>query len=153
MFDFKRTLYQAKRREFCYAGDWTAYINIGTGRITKCYCPVEIANVFDMSKPIKFEAIGKCPLAYCYNGHAHLALGVVPFLATPTYADIRNRKCIDGTEWLNPKMKQFMTGKLKESNRGYSCAKRLWIRAKAGIQSASCVASNVTRRIVAAKKS
>ena len=101
-----------------------------------------------MSKPIDFEAIGKCPLAHCYNGHAHLAFGVIPSLATPTYADIRNRKCVDGAEWLNPKMKQFMEGKLKESNDEYSTARKLQIMAKCNMQSTSSAAKSVARKIL-----
>lgn len=134
MLDFKKTIFQERRREFCYAGDWSAYINLGTGNITKCYAPMSIGNIFDMSNPIKFEAIGKCPIAHCYNGHAHLTFGLIPSLKTPTYADIRNRVCLDGTEWVNPKMKQFMQGKLKENNDEYSITKKVFLYPKTKMQ-------------------
>ncbi len=148
MFDFKKTLFQAKRAEFCYAGDWTAYINLGTGAITKCYCSAAVGNLFDMSKPIQFEAIGRCPLAYCYNGHAHMALGVIPSVTTPTYADIRNRRCADGSEWLNPRMKQFMMGKLKDNNAEYSSLEKLQLSVKSGMRSASATARKIAKRVL-----
>ena len=37
--------------------------------------------------------------------HAFLTLGVIPELETPTYADIRNRVCEDGREWLSKEVK------------------------------------------------
>lgn len=57
----------------------TAYINVRTGDITECYASPVIGNIYnDMDKPLKFEAIGKCSVAYCYIGHEHLTFGVVP---------------------------------------------------------------------------
>jgi MoaA/NifB/PqqE/SkfB family radical SAM enzyme len=131
MFDFKKRIFHEKRKEFCYAGDWSAYINLGTGEITKCYYPIKVGNIFDdMDKPLNFEAIGKCPIAHCYNGHAFLTFGVIPTLKTPTYADIRNRKCLDGSEWLSPEMKEFMSEKLEDNNTKYSIVKKFKIRIK-----------------------
>jgi len=147
MFDFKKTLFQVKRREFCYAGDWTAYINLGTGKITKCYCSEEIGNIFDLSKPVKFEAIGKCPLAYCYNGHAHLAFGVIPSLITPTYAEIRNQKCVDTTEWIKPKMGKFMMGKLKENNAEYSNVKKIQLSLRSNLKLLFSTPKKIVRKL------
>ena len=136
MFNFKKRIFQEKRKEFCYAGDWTAYINIGTGKITKCYWPIEIGNIFD-DKPINFEAIGKCPLAHCYNGHAHLAFGVIPSLISLSYFEIRNKRCNDGSDWMSLRMKQFTSGKLKNNNIEYSNIKKLKILIKTRIQTTS----------------
>ena len=124
MLNFKAKIFQVKRKEFCYAGDWTAYVNLGTGTITKCYRAEKIGNIYEFSKPVKFEAVGKCPLPHCYNGHAFLSFGVIPNITTPTYADIRNRKCVDCSEWLNPAMKDFMSGKLIDNNIEYSNYKK-----------------------------
>ena len=41
-------------------------------------------------------------------------------LKTPTYTELRNRKCKDGTEWLRQEMKAFMQTKLYESNDEYT---------------------------------
>lgn len=121
-FDFKESIFGQKRTEFCYAGDWSIYVNIGTGMMTQCYCSYYQHNIFDHpERPIPFHAIGhKCGQLHCYNGHAFLALGDIPELTTPTYAALRNRVCIDGSEWLKPEMKSFMSTKLIESNEEYS---------------------------------
>ena len=128
LLNFKKTIFYKKREEFCYAGDWSIWTNLEKGDIYQCYCGKLLGNLFDFSKPISFEAIGKkCSLPHCYNGHAFLALGVIPELKTPSYAELRNRKCSDGTEWLKPEMYHFMSSKLCESNEKYSQIKK-WRR-------------------------
>ncbi|MEE1057034.1 MAG: radical SAM protein [Acutalibacteraceae bacterium] len=122
LFNFKTTIFYKKRKEFCYAGDWSVYLNLNTGRLSQCYFGKELGNIYqDIESPINFEAVGyKCELPHCYNGHAFLTLGDIPELNTPTYAQVRNRVCSDGSEWLTPKMKSFMSSKLCESNKEYS---------------------------------
>lgn len=78
LFDFKASIFYQKRTEFCYAGDWTFYVNLGSGEATQCYCGKRIGNIFD-EKPLKLEAIGKnCTQAHCYNGHVWLTFGDIP---------------------------------------------------------------------------
>lgn len=126
MFDFKLSIFQRKIKEFCYAGAWTLYVDLGTGAAKPCYSQLSNQNIFkDETKPIKFDPVGKhCRQPYCYNGHAFLTLGVVPELDTPTYADIRNRKCEDGREWLSPTVKEAFSTKLYESNEVWSEKKK-----------------------------
>lgn len=124
LFEFKTKIFYEKRKEFCYAGDWSCYLNLTTGDLRQCYCGRVLDNIYkDVNKPLNFEAIGNnCTLAHCYNGHAYLALGDIPELIASkeyTYADLRNRKDNQG-EWLKPKMKAFMSSKLVESNEEYS---------------------------------
>ena len=90
--------------------------------MTQCYQSYFKANIFDdLSKPIPFKAIGNnCKEHHCYNGHSFIVLGDIPSEDAPTYADLRNRRCGDGTEWLQPELKAFMSTKLKESNEEYS---------------------------------
>ena len=45
-----------------------------------------------------------------------MTLGDIPELEAPTYAQTRNRVCADGTEWLSPAMKSFMSTRLPDSN-------------------------------------
>lgn len=121
-FDYKMSIFGVKRKEFCYAGAWSLYINLATGVATQCYCSYFSQNVFeDINKPIKFKPVGNnCMQEHCYNGHAFLVLGLIPELSAPTYGEIRNRICADGSEWLKPEMKAFMSTKLYESNKQYS---------------------------------
>lgn len=121
MLRFKSTIFYKKRKEFCYAGDWSIYVNLVTGEYSQCYCGIRLGNVYeDVNKPLNTVAMGtKCPLPHCYNGHAFLTLGCIPEIQSPTYAQIRNRVCEDGTEWLTPEMKSFISTKLEESNAKY----------------------------------
>ena len=46
------------------------------------------------------------------NSSHFLSLGVIPSINCPSYADLRNRKCIDGSEWYNETMKEALSKKL-----------------------------------------
>ncbi|WP_413854264.1 radical SAM protein [Candidatus Ruminimicrobium bovinum] len=120
MFDYKMKCFNVKRKEFCYAGVWTAFLMMGTGELKQCYLGKTIdPNIYeDINKKIDFsKPVGYyCPEAHCFNSHAWLAFGDIPEHAAPTYAQIRNRVCNDGTEWLQPKVKSFFSSKLCESN-------------------------------------
>lgn len=126
LFNYKLSIFEKKRKEFCYAGDWSFYLNLATGTMTQCYCSYFSQNIFEnIEAPIKFKAIGNnCSQHHCYNGHAYLALGNIPQLDSPTYAELRNRTCADGSEWLKPEMKHFMSTKLWQSNKEYPVLKK-----------------------------
>lgn len=122
MFDLKMELLNVKRKEFCYAGDWTLFVNMYSGEATPCYGQPFKQNIFDdPSKPIKFCAVGHhCVQPFCINGHAHISLGVIPEYKCPTYAAIRNRRRQDGTEWLEPELKEVFDMKLSGTNTEYT---------------------------------
>lgn len=122
IFNYKTTIFGEKRNEFCYAGDWSGYLNLATGELRQCYCGMKLDNIYeDINRPIKFLPIGcNCTQPHCYNGHSFLSFGDIPELQAPTYDKLRNRKCLDGTFWLTPEMKSFMQSKLKESNCQYT---------------------------------
>lgn len=122
LFSYKMSIFGTKRKEFCYAGAWSLYLNFQTGDATQCYCSYIKQNIFeDPSIDIRWMPIGNnCKEKHCYNGHAFLVLGLIPELKSPTYADLRNRICNDGSEWLQPEMKAFMQTKLYETNEQYS---------------------------------
>ena len=126
LFKYKLTIYEQRRREFCYAGDWSFYLHLGTGIMSQCYSSHTYHNIFeDLSKPIPFKAIGKhCKEHHCYNGHSFIVLGDIPELKAPTYTELRNRKCNDGSEWLGAEMKHFMSTKLYQNNKEYSPLKK-----------------------------
>jgi hypothetical protein len=121
-FDYKMSIFGVKRKEFCYAGDWTIFVDLVTGDMTQCYHSYYKQNIFEnINKSIRFLPIGNnCREQHCYNGHALLVLGNIPELKAPTYGEIRNRVCSDNTEWLQPEMKSFMETHLYETNREYS---------------------------------
>ncbi len=122
LFDFKASIFYQHRNEFCYAGDWTLYVHLGTGDVTQCYCGKKLGNIFSS---FRLEAVGTgCTQAHCYNGHAWLAFGDIPELKTPTYAEMRNRVDASGREWLGPEVKAAFSAKLKDGNRRYSFWKK-----------------------------
>lgn len=131
MLKFKKSVFQEKRKEFCYAGDWSLYINLFTGDIRKCYKMPVCGNIYDLNKPLSLEAIGVCPISHCYNAHMLMTFGLLPEKETVTYETIRNRICEDGSEWLRPTVKAFFQSKLIESNEEYSEEKKEQIRKKA----------------------
>ena len=137
-FEYKYNVFLQKRTEFCYAGDWTLFLDMGSGILHQCYCSLYNQNIFDdVTKPIVFKAIGHyCQQPHCYNAHAFLTFGAIPEHVSPSYAQIRNRLCNDGSEWLKPQMKAFMECRLKDSNIEYTASEKrridaeMWCREK-----------------------
>ena len=121
LFDFKMKIFGEKRKEFCYAGDWSFILNIATGDIKQCYRGFPIQNIYnDYNEPIKRFAVGNCCVEpHCFNGHAFLTFGDIPSLNTPTFFELRNRKPENRREWVVGKMSEFMTTQLKDSNVEY----------------------------------
>lgn len=133
LFDFTMKNFMVKRKEFCYAGDWSLILDLTTGNTKKCYCLDEDQNIFEnIEKPIKFEAVGNsCPTIYCFNSSHFLSLGDIPTLNTPSYAELRNR---EEANWYNEKTKAFLSTRLYESNDTYKTLKKIKINTKNIIQ-------------------
>ena len=132
MFDFKMSVWGQKRKEYCYAGAWSGLLNLSTGDLAACYGTRLRQNIYrNIKKPIKFIPMGKhCCKAHCFNSHAFLALGVIPEIDSCNYEQIRNRKCVDGTEWLNPRMKAFISQRLCDNHDEYGIAARMMAEVK-----------------------
>lgn len=115
LFDFTFKNFQVKRNEYCYAGKWSGVLNLATGELRRCYSDSSFQNIFEnISKPIRFKPMGKeCVCSYCINSSHFMSLGVIPFLKTPTYAELRNRP---EAGWYSKNMKKFLSGKLVKSN-------------------------------------
>lgn len=129
LWAFKRTIFGVKQQDFCYAGAWSLYINLYSGVATSCYCGAPLGDVFaDPTKPFPEKPIGKCPIAHCYNGHAFYTFGLIPDATNVRYADMRNRVCADGREWLQPPLKAFWCSYLPDQNKQYSRPRQLMYR-------------------------
>ena len=122
LFSEKIRLLSEKRTEFCYAGEWTLFLDLKSGDLKQCYRGKIIDNIYkDVPGPLHFKPIGHdCPEQYCYNGHAWLTLGAIPELNMKTYADVRNRDCYEGTSWLTDTVKNFFEQKLETCNIKYN---------------------------------
>lgn len=132
LISFKKNIFGEKRKEFCYAGEWSGYLDLVSGDLRQCYCGATIDNIYkDINKPINFFPIGcNCTMPHCYNGHSFLSFGDIPEMETPTYDILRNRIQIDGREWLQPEVKSFMQSKLVESNKEYTTKEKIKINNK-----------------------
>lgn len=116
LFDFKFSIFNVKREEFCYAGLWSLAVDIETGIYIQCYGGDELGNFKDKDSSIKFRPIGKCRQPHCFNGHAFLGTGDIPELVTPTYTDERDRVTSDGDHWFSKEERDFFSTKLVDSN-------------------------------------
>ena len=128
LFRTKTQIFYTKRKEFCYAGEYSINVELESGKITQCYCGKVLGNIYDLEKPINFQAIGCfCSLAHCYNGHAFLTLGNIPELELKTYFELRNRKTKDGKNWVKSEMKNIFSQKLYNNNKEYSEDKKRFV--------------------------
>lgn len=129
-WQYKRSIFGVKQRGFCYAGAWSAYINLCTGMARQCYAGRSLGNVFaHPEEPFPEKAIGKCPIAHCYNGHSFLSLGLIPKENGEfRYGNLRDREKTDGSHWLQPELKKFFNSKLLESNSEYPAWQQLGLR-------------------------
>mgnify|MGYP005800003425 CR=1 FL=1 len=123
LFEFTYANFNVKRKEFCYAGDWSGVLNLQTGWLSKCYENNDGQNIFEnINEPIFFEAVGKnCHNSYCVNSSHFMSLGIIPSIKTPSYAELRNR---EEAKWYTDSMLCFLNGKLENSNKKYGLIKK-----------------------------
>lgn len=116
------SMFGKPQTKFCYAGEWSCSLRIDTGELHQCNGLVCIDNIYDrIDDELHFKPVGNgCPYPHCYNCHAYLCLGVVPDIAAPTYADMRDRLCSDGSRWLQDDMYDFFSQKLEHNNIKYT---------------------------------
>lgn len=142
LFEFKLSVFEQKRFEFCYAGEWMMPFYMKTGRFAQCYrgCRT-IDAVRHPDRPLKFKAIGHhCLSPHCWNAHAWMTFGCIPELETPRYDEMRNRVCKDGTEWLKPRFKAFVHQQFKENNCEYSKYRKFIVDIEMALRSSRLVA-------------
>lgn len=151
LFDFTMKNFLVKRKEFCYAGDWSLLLNLLTGDIKKCYAEPEHQNIYEnIEEPIKFEAIGNnCRCKYCVNSSHFMSLGIIPGEKAPTYAELRNR---ENADWYTQEMSGFLNTKLKESNNEYSIMKKIYINIKYRTSKLKRKVKNKIRKIIKNEK-
>ena len=127
MFKLKMKLFGVKRKEFCYAGKWSLLIDMSTGEASQCYGRPNTQNIFkNINKPIKFRPVGhSCLMPFCFNGHAHVAWGIIPELKSPYYFEVRNRTCEDGTNWVKNDCYDLFHQKLVDNNEEYTKTKKI----------------------------
>ncbi len=141
LFNFKKQIFYVKRKEFCYAGDYSMYINLTTGDWKPCNCGLKCGNIYT-DKNLNFKAIGRCQLPHCYNGHFWLAFGNIPnkelskTINVLTFAEERDRIMTNGEHWLKPSFQSVFNTNASQTNEEYSNVKKT-----------ACIFTNFVRRI------
>jgi len=123
LFDFTMKNFNVKRKEFCYAGDWSATLNLSTGITRRCYGSYIYQDIFkNPNERIRFLAIGNyCGSPFCMNSSHFMSFGIIPSIECPSYAELRDR---ENARWYNNTMKEFASSKLHESNSEYGFMKK-----------------------------
>ena len=127
LFDYKLSIFDVKRTEFCYGGEWTFFMHLGTGILRQCYSGQKIVNLYeDIKAPIPFCAVGNnCRDAHCYNCHSFIAFGTMPEVYSPYYLEMRDRKTLSGNYWIGEKMRGIFSSRCSESNKKYTMIEKL----------------------------
>ena len=154
-FEYKFSVFGKKQTGFCHGGDWTMWLSMEekTCRLCQCYCSYFSQDILsDINRPLSYHSVGhNCPLPHCYNAHAFLTFGTIAERNDPTYDVMRNRVCDDGTEWLKPRMKAFMSQRLRDNNEEYSAIKKflsdMYIRRIKGTRGIRKILSSIKRHI------
>lgn len=93
-------------------------LNMATGDFRPCYASPITINLFkNIKKPIKFYSVGHhCCSPFCMNSSHFISFGVIPDYKAPTYFDLRNRKTLNGDNWINKDMQKVMSQKLYDNH-------------------------------------
>ena len=115
LFDMTCNNFKVKRKEFCYAGNWTYTLNLATGDLRSCYFGPPFYNIYDNpNEKVKKLTVGNnCREAYCINSSHFMSLGVIPEIKCPSYVDLRDRN----GKWYTHQMRAFLGQKLYNNNR------------------------------------
>ncbi len=140
MFRYKLSMWGKDQRQFCYAGEWSCSLRLDTGDLYQCNGLICIDNVYDrIDEELHFKPVGnRCPHPHCWNCHAYLCLGVMPDVEAPTYADMRDRLCSDGSRWLNDDVREFFSQKLENNNIQYTKTEKRMINENAALTQKCC---------------
>lgn len=109
LFDGMQALWGVRRREFCYAGEYSVAVNLASGEMIQCNERRALQNIYqNLDEPLYFCAVGRnCQLTHCYISYVWQGLcGNVRGLKFPSYDSQRNRIMSDGSEWLSPAVKR-----------------------------------------------
>ena len=114
MFNLKIKYYMMHGMN-CNAGRDSFFIDLSTGNIRRCLFAENKGDFYDDCLSLDFDRVGDtCPLNYCFNCHAYVTIGLLPDFESPTLAQIRDRKKIDGKHWLKDDARRFMNSRIQE---------------------------------------
>lgn len=126
LFDFTCNNFMVKQTDYCYAGYWSATLNLCTGDMTSCYGSGIKQNIYEnINKPIIWEPIGKhCTHQYCINSSHFISQGIIPSQKNVlSYGELRNR---EKANWYGEEVKHFLYSKFKDSNQQLNVVEKLY---------------------------
>ena len=93
MFNFACENFLVNRaKNFCYAGENSYRLDLATGALKKCYSEKPCFDIYkDLNQKIPSNPIGHCKSRYCVNAIHFMALGIIPEIKCPSYAELRDR--------------------------------------------------------------
>lgn len=94
MFKFSCENFLVNRQKyFCRAGESSWTLNLATGDLSRCYFEAPSFNIYDdLEQKVPLRAVGRhCGCQYCVNAIHFLALGNIPEIDCPSYAELRDR--------------------------------------------------------------
>jgi len=123
-FEFRKQVFGRRYKDYCYSGVRHLWIDMSTGFSYQCYSLPKLQDFMgETDKPVRYLAVGhNCIQAHCYVAYTFMTLGIAPppekIAYRPTYDEIRNRICSDGSEWIKPTMKEAFQMGVEEVNHG-----------------------------------
>jgi exopolysaccharide biosynthesis predicted pyruvyltransferase EpsI/glycosyltransferase involved in cell wall biosynthesis/peptidoglycan/xylan/chitin deacetylase (PgdA/CDA1 family)/pyruvate-formate lyase-activating enzyme len=70
LFDFKSAIFEKKITDFCYAGEWRYWLNLGNGNLFRCgECSERLQNIFtNNNAPLAVSSVGtECSEPHCFQ--------------------------------------------------------------------------------------
>lgn len=154
LFDFKESIFEVPRKEFCYAGKWSIVLNLSSGEYYQCYKGRRLGNVFEKTnKKLKLIPIGNdCPEGHCFNGHAFLGFGLIPEIKSPTFSEMRNRNSIGGNNWVYKEMNSIMECRLESANKKCGFFQKIYINVENRLLEIESIISNKYRELLSGNR-
>ncbi|GHV18273.1 hypothetical protein FACS18949_11670 [Clostridia bacterium] len=121
LFNFQQRYYENPQCNYCHAGEYSFSLVLQTGDLYQCDGAGLMYNIFENPEQmplLKLAPVGTaCQVSHCYIRYVYAALcgNYEPFDA-PTYADERERICVDGTSWLTSPMRAVFERRLNEQH-------------------------------------
>lgn len=117
MFKFACENFLVNRaKNFCYAGENSWRLDLATGDLQRCYFERPYFNIYDdLDKEIPLIPVGRnCRDIYCVNAIHFMALGIIPEINCPSYAQLRDRP---SAGWYKENMKIALGGKFMATDK------------------------------------
>jgi hypothetical protein len=129
LFAYQQKTFEIPVTTYCYGGDYSLRLDLQTGNLYPCNLPMPLDNLFAETNHLpNFTAVGSnCSLQNCFKRHVDsLLCGCFEDENAISYKAARDRKCSDGSVWLNDVISQSYQNKCAESHTPYSDSRMLF---------------------------